>query len=67
MTDRDRAYNDYLKGLTYKKIAEKYGVTVNTVKSWKQRNKWQRDQSKKGASRSKRGAPFRNDNAKEYL
>lgn len=35
MTDRDRAYNDYLKGLTYKNIAKKYGVSVNTVKSWK--------------------------------
>lgn len=60
MTDKEKAYNDYLKGLKYKEIADKYGVSVNTVKSWKQRNNWQRQ---KGAPKTKRGAPFCNDNA----
>ena len=61
MTDQERAYNDYQKGMKYKDIAGKYHVSINTVKSWKQRNDWQR---KKGAHKKKKGAPFLNDNAK---
>lgn len=38
-----RAELDYKKGMKYKDIAEKYGVSINTVKSWKQRYKWSRD------------------------
>ena len=34
------AENDYMLGMKYKDIAAKYGVTINTVKSWKQRYKW---------------------------
>ena len=33
------AYDDYVNGMKYKDIAEKHGVSVNTVKSWKSR-KW---------------------------
>lgn len=33
---------DYIAGMKYKDIAEKYGVTINTVKSWKTRYKWTR-------------------------
>lgn len=28
-----QAYKDYVKGMKYKGLAEKYGVTVNTIKS----------------------------------
>ena len=38
---------DYLSGMKYKDIAEKYGMSLNTVKSWKSRNGWQRDATKK--------------------
>lgn len=31
---------DYMSGMKYKDIAEKYGVTINTVKSWKTRYSW---------------------------
>ncbi|MEA5268657.1 terminase small subunit [Clostridium perfringens] len=31
---------DYKNGMKYKDIAEKYGVSINTVKSWKTRYKW---------------------------
>lgn len=34
------AENDYMLGMKYKDIAAKYGVTINTVKSWKQRYGW---------------------------
>lgn len=42
------AYEDYHSGMKYKDIAEKYEVSINTVKSWKSR-KWNNDHS--------RGAP----------
>jgi len=32
-----------MQGFKYKEIAEKYDVTLNTVKSWKQRHGWQRN------------------------
>lgn len=35
-TKADSAFADYLGGMKYKDIAEKYGVTVNTVKSLNQ-------------------------------
>ncbi|GED03077.1 phage terminase small subunit [Bacillus atrophaeus] len=41
-----QAQKDYVKGMKYKELAEKYGVSVNTIKSWKQRHGWER---KKGA------------------
>lgn len=31
---------DYMSGMKYKDIAEKYNVTINTVKSWKTRYNW---------------------------
>lgn len=40
---------DYVAGMKYKDIAEKYQVTIDTVKSWKKRYKWQRPQKKKCA------------------
>lgn len=59
MTTQEKAYNDYVKGLKYKEIADKYGVSVNTVKSWQRRYGWKRE---KGAHK-KTGAPFFNTNA----
>lgn len=40
------AYKDYRAGMKYKEIADKYGVTINTVKSWKTRYKWSKDEEK---------------------
>lgn len=37
-----KAEADYQRGMKYKDIAEKYGVSINTVKSWKQRHGWKR-------------------------
>lgn len=39
------AENDYMLGMKYKDIATKYGVTINTVKSWKQRYDWSKEKS----------------------
>jgi len=34
------AEEDYIKGMKYRDIADKYEVSINTVKSWKTRYKW---------------------------
>jgi len=34
---RDRAFDDYRKGMKYREIAEKYGVSLSAVKSWASR------------------------------
>lgn len=34
------AEKDYMEGMKYKDIADKYDVSINTVKSWKQRYNW---------------------------
>ncbi|AKC65575.1 phage terminase small subunit [Bacillus altitudinis] len=77
-----QAEKDYVKGMKYKDLAEKYGVSINTIKSWKKRHGWKR---KKGAPKDKSvhtkkggqpgnknaagnsgGAPARNQNAKTH-
>lgn len=53
-TNAELAYRDYLKGMKYKEIAEKYGVTINTVKSWKTRYKWSKDAKKSVHTKTKK-------------
>lgn len=50
----ESAYVDYRNGLKYKEIAEKYGVTINTVKSWKTRYKWSKDGKKSVHTKTKK-------------
>jgi uncharacterized protein YjcR len=55
--------------MKYKDIAEKYGVTLNTVKSWKQRNGWTRDgvhTKEKSVHTRKRGGQPGNKNARGH-
>ena len=61
------AEKDYVKGMKYKDIAEKYDVSLNTVKSWKKRYGWNRDRGapkEKSVHTKKKGAPKGNINAK---
>ena len=44
------AEKDYKNGMKYKDIADKYGVTINTVKSWKQRYSWTKESAEKKTS-----------------
>nr|DAE04578.1 MAG TPA: Terminase small subunit [Myoviridae sp. ctvns3] len=50
-----------MSGMKYKDIAEKYGTTINTVKSWKKRYGWNREEgahkSKKVCTQKGKGAP----------
>lgn len=39
----EQAHEDYVNGMKYKDIAEKYDVSINTVKSWKRRYDWSRE------------------------
>lgn len=50
---RQQAENDYMLGMKYKDIANKYDVSINTVKSWKSRYKWQRGVRTKNAPAKK--------------
>lgn len=53
-TNAELAYQDYRNGMKYKEIAEKYGVTINTVKSWKTRYKWSKDGKKSVHTKTKK-------------
>lgn len=54
------AESDYVAGMKYKDIAAKYGVSINTVKSWKKRYAWSRNEktksTQKGCTQNKKGA-----------
>lgn len=54
------AYEDYKSGTKRKDIAAKYQVSINTVKSWKQRH-W--NQKEGAPPKRKKGAPLKNKNA----
>ena len=60
MNAKDLAKKDYEKGATYKAISEKYDITVNTLKSWRNRHGWKRNADAK----SNAGAPKGSANAK---
>ncbi len=55
------AESDYVAGMKYKDIAAKYGVSINTVKSWKKRYAWSRNKKtgciQRGCTQNKKGAP----------
>lgn len=63
---RQQVKQDYMKGLKYKEICDKYDLSMNTLKSWIKRHNWseeRKNQEKKGAHKNKRGAPKGNRNA----
>lgn len=63
-----------MAGMKYKDIAEKYGTTINTVKSWKKRYAWNREgapKEKRVCTQNKKGAQVEkiqiDDGTKETL
>lgn len=63
---RKKAKQDYLEGMKQKDIADKYNISINTLKSWIKRYKWSEEKknyNKKGAPKKKKGAPLNNANA----
>lgn len=61
MENYEKAEQDYMAGMKYKDIAEKYGTTINTVKSWKKRYEWSRGEgahkTEKVCTQKQKGAP----------
>ena len=61
MENYEKAEQDYISGMKYKDIAEKYGTTINTVKSWKKRYAWSRGEgahkAEKVCTQKSKGAP----------
>ncbi|AYJ38887.1 terminase small subunit [Lactiplantibacillus paraplantarum] len=59
MDKRKQAGRDYSSGMAYKDISAKYGVPVNTLKSWRTRDGWKKDASaiKKVQPKRKKDAP----------
>ena len=53
MTNYQLAEKDYKAGMKYKEIAQKYGVTLNTVKSWTTRY-WNDEKKKKVCTPNKK-------------
>lgn len=63
---RIKAKQDYLEGMKYQDICDKYNISINTLKSWIKRYKWsdeKKNYKKKGAHKNKKGAPLNNKNA----
>jgi uncharacterized protein YjcR len=63
---REKAKQDYMGGMKYKDICEKYNISMNTLKSWVKRYNWsdeRKNLKKKGVHKNKRGAPKGNKNA----
>lgn len=76
MDNKDLAYQDYLNGMKYKDIAEKYEVSLSAVKSWATRY-WKKEkvatsknkklQPQKVATKRKRGGQPGNKNGVEGM
>lgn len=65
---RDKAYKDYCSGMKYKDIAEKYNVSLSTVKSWATRHWKVADKGKKLRPRPRKVATSQsNKKLKEKL
>ncbi|WIF95035.1 terminase gpP N-terminus-related DNA-binding protein [Caminicella sporogenes] len=60
---KEKAKQDYLSGMKYKELAEKYEVSINTIKSWVKRYGWAKEKNKGAHKTKKRGAPYNNKNA----
>lgn len=67
MKKYELAREDYEKGLKYREIAEKYGVSISTVKSWKSRY-WSQEKvaTMDATIPNNKGAPYRNKNAVKH-
>jgi len=59
MNKKEQAAKDYSSGMKYKDISSKYGIPINTLKSWRNREGWQRGAPtiKKLHPKTKRDAP----------
>lgn len=55
MDKKQQAFEDWKKGMKYQEIADKYGISLSTVKSWAVRY-WKKNETKKIATGEKKVA-----------
>lgn len=46
---KEQIKNDYLSGVSPKKLSEKYDTSLNTIKSWIKRYGWSKLKKERGA------------------
>lgn len=63
MSKKEQAKKYYEEGWKYKDISEKLSIPLNTLKSWKKRDKWERRGATKKVQPTNRGAPKGSRNA----
>ena len=39
----EKAGADYVSGMTYQKLSEKYNVSISTIKTWRKKFNWSRN------------------------
>lgn len=61
---QEQARKQYEQGKEYKEISRNLDVSINTIKSWRTRNKWKR---KQGANSANKNAPTENIGAKVQM
>lgn len=54
---KEQIKNDYLSGVSPKKLSEKYDTSLNTIKSWIKRYSWSKLKKERGAPSKVEGAP----------
>lgn len=54
---KEQIKNDYLSGVSPKKLSEKYDTSLNTIKSWIKRYGWSKLKKERGAPSKVEGAP----------
>ncbi|EPI36767.1 phage terminase small subunit [Enterococcus faecalis] len=63
MDKKEQAKKYYEEGWKYKDISEELSVPLNTLKSWRKRDKWERGGATEEVQPTNRGAPQGNKNA----
>ena len=65
--DRQAVENDYYSGMQYKDLAEKYDVSINTIKSWKLRYGWDRKNHEKCAHKKDKRVHTKKSDDQAYI
>lgn len=61
---RDKAKQDYLKGMKYKEICDKYNLSLNTLRSWVQRHGWSDERKNKKCAHKQKDVHTKENGAK---
>ena len=62
---KEKIKKEYEKGAKPKELSNKYGISINTLKSWIKREEWGKADASRGAPSEKKDAPRRGRGAPE--